>query len=75
MVFGKPGWVQGYLTYLMVSIWQHLMVDARLRELVLITKSLGAVEVVKDIHDTPAVPVVSDSPSIVDVACCVFQHL
>ena len=51
------------------------MVDARLRILVLLVEGFLAVEIRKDSHHTPSVPVVSDTTTIVDMARSICQHL
>jgi len=48
------------------------MVDTRLRELVALIQNGSGVEVIEDVHDAPTVPIISDSTTIVDVACCVL---
>lgn len=51
------------------------MVDSILFESVFSRDDFHTVVVGKDIHDTPAVPVVSDSAAVVNVACRVLQNL
>lgn len=51
------------------------MVDSILFKPVFSRDDFHTVVVGKDVHDTPAVPVVSDSAAVVNVACRVLQNL
>lgn len=51
------------------------MVDSILFKSVFSRDDFHTVVVGKDVHDTPAVPVVSHSAAIVNVACRVLQNL
>ena len=61
--------------YIMVIGRGNLFIDSGLGINEPFIEDVGFVEVSKDIHHTAPVPVVSDSPSIVDVARGVHQHL
>lgn len=61
--------------HLVLWVIGKLVIDPWLWELVIITQNHWVVEVIEDVHDTATVPVISDTSTIVDVACCVLQHL
>ncbi len=56
------------------SFWQ-LMVNTRFGELIICSEGIRAVEIVQNVHDASSVPVISNTPSIVDVSSRVLQYL
>ena len=59
----------------MIRVRRKLVIDIRLREDVLCAESGRAVEIVQDVHDTPPVPVIRHTTTIVDVTSSVLQYL
>ena len=62
-------------SYIMVEVGADLAVDARLGVHVVLAEHGGGVEVVEDVHEGAAVPVVSHPAAVVDVARGVAQNL
>ena len=59
----------------MGGVSRELVVDAGLGKLEVWGQHCRAVEVIEDVHDAAAVPVVCHPPPVVDVASRVLQHL
>ena len=54
--------------YLVVCVGRELVVDIRLREIVLLTESFRTVEVIEDVHNASPVPVICHTTTVVDMA-------
>ena len=66
---------QAYTCYLVICVSWELVVDIRLREVVLFTESLRTVEVIEDVHNASPVPVICHTTTIVDMTGSVLQNL
>lgn len=71
-------WGRGYINgeslseYLVSGAQEQLVVYARLGKDVRLVQNFGRVEIVEDVHDAPPVPVIRDTPTIINVTGCIF---
>ena len=63
------------MSYHEIIVGVDLLVDARLRVVMVSVEDGWAIEVVEDVYQTSSVPVIGHSAAVVDVASRVDQHL
>lgn len=56
------------------SAWQ-LMIDLALVEIIVVIDDYRIVEVLENVHNAAAIPVVCDTATVIDVAGGVLKHL
>lgn len=64
-----------YLTYLVVTVRRELLIDSRWWKEMIVFQHFRTVVVLEDCHDTPSIPIISNTTPVIDMTSSVLQHL